>query len=115
MTIKAKRKEVAPLVNATFPEYTGRKFSVEAAKSVTLYDLNWGGGTRNQYRTCTLSGDKLGSADKWNAVAPWVNLAEGKTVEIPRGAAIVMHSIFCGKDSGITIYMNLDDMPKWIE
>lgn len=113
-TIKARRSEVAALVAATFPEYKGRKFAVEAAATVTLHDLNWSGGSRNQYRTCTVAGQKIGGADKWNAVAPWANIAEGKTLDIPQGAAVVKHAMFCGSDCGLTIYVHPADMPKWL-
>lgn len=114
MAIKAKISEVRPLVAATFPDYKGRKLSVEPAVSVTLYDLNWSGGSRNQYRTCTLSGEFIGSADKHNAKAPWVNFAEGQRVEIPPGCVVVKRCIFSGVDCGLTFYIRPDDMPGFI-
>lgn len=110
--IAVKRAEVKPLVEATFPEYRGRKFQVEAACQVTLYDLNWSGGTRSVYRTCTTEGRYIGSSAKANAAAPWNNAAEGQRVPVPQGAVIVKHSEFCGKDCGLTIYIHPEDMPK---
>lgn len=110
--IKARRADVKAFVEATFPDYKGRTFKVKAASQVTLYNLNWDGGSRSQYRTCTLTGQRVGSADKWNAVAPWVNVAEGKTLDIPQGCAVVEHAYFCGKDCGLTIYLNPADLPK---
>ena len=44
--------------------------------------------------------------DSFHPPAPWVNPIEGKRVEVPEGVAVVEHSIFCGKDCGITIYVN---------
>lgn len=110
-TVSVKRAAVAKIVAATFPDYSGRKFKVEAAERVTLSDLNWSGGSRSQYRTCTIDGIGIGSADKWNAVAPWSNRAEGTTHQIPEGAVVVRHSIFCGKDTGLTIYVHPASMP----
>lgn len=110
--IAVKRAEVAPLVNATFPDYKGRKFKVVCASTVTLYNLNWDGGSRNVYRTCTTEGQQLGTSARANAAAPWNNPAEGKTLPLPQGAVCVMQSDFCGKDCGLTIYINPEDMPK---
>jgi hypothetical protein len=112
-SIAVKRADVAQVVSATFPEYRGRKIKVQAAADVMLHDLNWSGGSRSQYRTCTLEGRYIGGADKANARAPWDNQgAEGARVPIPAGAVVVRHSMFCGKDTGLTIYVNPADMPK---
>lgn len=109
--IFVERAQVAALVDATFPDYKGKKYRVVPLDSVTIMDLNWHGGTRSQYRGCTLAGERTGALDKWNAVAPWRNAAEGSQVEIPKGACLVKHSMFCGKDSGLTIYVHPDNMP----
>lgn len=113
--IKARKADVAPLVAATFPTYKGRTFRVRAATEIRLDDLNWSGGTRSQYRACTLSGQPLGSADRYNAMAPWDrNQIEGQTLPIAPGAVVVEHTIFCGTDTGILIIIHPDDMPKFL-
>ena len=33
------------------------------------------------------------------------------TIPIPPGAVVVKHTYFCGKDCGLTIYINPADMP----
>jgi hypothetical protein len=113
--LKVTRAQVAPLVRGTFPNYQGRKFRVEAAEAVTLADLNWSGGTRSQYRACTLTGEPTGGADRYNAMAPWANPAEGQRLPVPAGFAVVEHTQFCGKDLGLRIYLNPVDMPKLLE
>jgi len=110
--IKVSKKDVAAIVTATFPEYTGRKFKVNASGRVMLLDLNWSGGSRSQYRAATLDGKSLGGMDRWNHVWPGHNIAEGKTLDIPAGATVVRHSIFMGRDSGLTIFVNPNDMPR---
>lgn len=110
--VKVTRADIPQIVRATFPDYRGRKFKVQATEKVTLHDLNWSGGSRSQYRTCTLNGTPAGSADRYNAMAPWENIAEGKSLPVPQGFAVVRHSIFCGKDTGLTVYVNPADMPK---
>jgi hypothetical protein len=110
--IKVKRAAVRQLVEATFPEYTGLKFRIEAAESVTLYDLNYSGGTRNQYRGCLIDGTPAKRADHFNQCAPWNNPAEGAIIPLPEGAVIVEHSMFCGSDTGLTFYVNPANMPR---
>jgi hypothetical protein len=110
--IPVKRADVAAIVSATFPDYRGRKIKVLATESETIHDLNWSGGSRSEYRSCTLRGQYIGGADRYNQQAPWANQGEGKSVPIPPGAVLVRHSIFCGKDVGLTIYVNPADMPK---
>ena len=114
-SITATRKEVAPLITATFPDYRGRKFRIEPRAQVTLSDLNWDGGTRNQYRSCTTDGRKVGDTDTWNQIAPSLNAAEGATMTLPQGCVLVCRSMFCGKDAGLTLYVHPDDMPKWLK
>ncbi len=113
-TISVTRKDVPAIVNNTFPDYRGRKIKIRPADKVTLHDLNWSGGSRSQYRTCTIAGYAIGSADRYNMAAPWAHQAEGASVPIPQGVVVVRHSIFCGKDTGLTIYVNPADMPKLI-
>ena len=112
--VKVSRRDVDAIVRATFPDYRGRKLRVAAAETVTLHDLNWSGGTRAQYRSCTLAGRFLGGADKFNAQAPWANDGEGVALPVPAGSCLVEHSIFCGHDCGLTIFVNPADMPKYL-
>jgi len=112
--MKVSRKDVKVLVEATFPEYRGRKFRLMASNSVVLTDLNWSGGSRSVYRACTITGQSTGDSSKYNAQAPWNNQAEGKVLSIPPGFVVVEHSDFCGKDMGLRIYVNPADMPKFL-
>jgi hypothetical protein len=83
--IELKPADVKHIVAATFPDYRRKKVWVYAAETVTLHDLNWSGGTRAEYRTCTIDGQSAGTAAKYNAMAPWDNIAEGKTLPVCRG------------------------------
>src|SRR5947209_2352229 len=109
------RKEVNQIVRGTFPSFKGRKIRVYTSETVTLSDLNWSGGTRSQYRAVTLDGAAVGNVDRYNQVAPWANPVEGVTVPIPAGVVVVEHTIFCGKDMGLRIWTNPEDMPKLLQ
>lgn len=107
-----KRDAVAPHIRATFPDYKGRKFWITPARSVTLHDLNWAGGTRNQYRTCTLDGRGIGGSERYALMAPWENPAEGVDLALPQGFIVVMHGVFMGKETGVTLYVHPDDLAR---
>lgn len=111
-SVKVRKTDVAQIVQATFPAYRGRKIRIEPRKSVHVCGLNWDGGSRSQYRGCTLTGRPTGSLDRYNQRAPWDNPAEGQSLELVPDVALVRHSIFMGKDTGLTIYVHPDSMPK---
>ena len=108
--IKVKKSEVKDILKATFPNYKGRTFEVEFAPTITFWDTNWGGGSRNSYAAVASDGRTA----HLNVPAPWENPVEGKTVDVPENLLIVKHTIFCGKDLGITIYANPAHLPKWL-
>jgi len=108
--IKITRKDAEPIIKATFPQYNGRKIKIEFTDKVTFYDTNWGGGTKNTYAAVKSNGQ----VGHFYAPAPWVNPVEGMTTDLPTDTLLVEHSIFCGKDCGITIYMHPANAPKWI-
>ena len=107
MNIKINSKQAKPIVERTFPEYKGRKFIVEFCEKVTFHDTNCGGGTVNKYVFVGMNRELT-----FNAPAPWNNPVEGKTIDLPENLLIVEHSMFCGKDCGITIYAHPKNAPK---
>lgn len=109
-TIKITSKQAKPIVNITFPDYKGRKFSVKFSPTVTFYDTNWSGGTCNKYAFVRSDGKMATFAPP----APWMNPIEGATVDLPDDVLVVEHSYFCGQDCGITIYANPVNLPKWL-
>jgi hypothetical protein len=106
---------IRAIVNATFPGYRRRKVLIRACEEVGLDDLNWSGGTRSEYRTCTLDGQPVGSSARYNAMAPWdAGQIEGKQLPIPQGFLVVRGGYFCGKESLLSIYVNPADMPRYV-
>lgn len=98
------RKQAEKIIKASFPEYKGRKIQLELTDKVTFSDTNWGGGSRNRYAAIAHDGrtDRL----DFSGIAPWRNPIEGRTIDLPPGVLIVEHTIFCGKDCGLRLYLN---------
>jgi len=114
-SLEVPTKDVAQIIKATFPSYRKRKVHIRACETVSLQDLNWSGGTRSEYRACTLDGKSLGGLDRFNAMAPWDSRQiEGVSLPLMAGAVVVRGGHFCGKESTITIHVHPADMPKYL-
>jgi len=109
--LKVTRKQMQPVIDATFPEYQGRKIAVEFTARVLFCDTNWSGGTCNKY----VAVKETGESHKFFAPAPWANPVEGRWFDLPEGILVVERSYFCGKDCGLTIYANPVYAPKLLE
>jgi hypothetical protein len=107
------RKDVQSVTDAAFPEYRGRKFKIEARTTLTLSGVHWDGGSRSEFRAVRLTDNGVASLD--TSAAPWNCKVEGSRVEIPEGVAIVEHSIFCGKDMGLRVYVHPANMQKFLQ
>jgi hypothetical protein len=91
-------------VSKADPEYRGRSIKLVIQDYVCVTDLIWGGGTRSVYRAVNLA-DLRASRDTRFLPFPEVTRMEG-TYPVPDMVAIVEHTIFCGKDLGLRIYIN---------
>ena len=95
--------EVKRIVKATFPEYRGRK--IYFSDAITKRELRryWVGGSRDYYMFYQPATGKV-----WSLGSNHPFFEKGKpapTCEVmPESVCLVEHSIFCGKDIGITIY-----------
>lgn len=112
---KVKTSDVKSIINATFPNYKKKAVWINCSGAVTFNDLNWSGGTRMQFRSCTIDGKSVESKIDMNAYAPWNNPIEGKRVEIPAGFVVVESGHFCGQEATIIIHCTPADMPKMIQ
>ena len=106
---------VRRIVNATFPSYRKRKVWVRASESVSIYNLNWDGGSRNEYRACSIEGRAGGSLDRFKDYAPWdPRQIHNQSVPLLPGAVVVQGGTFCGKDATLTIHVHPSDMPRYL-
>jgi hypothetical protein len=110
-SIKIEAKRVRNIIEATFPDNHKRSVYVNVG-SVYLCGLNWSGGTKREYRACTIDGKAIENKYDMGAPAPWNNPFEGKRIDVPEGVAVVEGGYFCGKKSTLRITVNAANMPK---
>jgi hypothetical protein len=94
--------------------YTGKKFKARVCETITIpADAGlWSGGSRETYHVIELeSGHTVPAAD--HMAAPWDNRSDN-TITLKPGYAVVMHSMFCGKDMGLTFYLHSDNAAAYL-
>lgn len=101
--LTGKEPLVRTIVNKAFPSYTGNKFKLRITDSVNA-SSSWQGGSRDYYKFVKLDGMKV--TDDMPAQSQFDKTVPGlKSVKLIDGVICVEHSIFCGKDHGITIHI----------
>jgi hypothetical protein len=100
------------IIARTFSGYTGKKIQISNAIPSELRSY-WDGGSKTSYCFYNLSTRE----SQWvETNHPFFEADKPCHLEeLPKGFVIVSHSFFCGKDMGITIYVNEEDMTKMIE
>lgn len=92
------------VLQSTFPEYHGHTFKLEIRSHIRLTGAYWSGGSKSDYALYNTDINKAVSLPD----APFLQHSQlhETDIEIPQNFIIVEHSIFCGKDSGITFYVS---------
>jgi hypothetical protein len=101
--------EVQEIAKVAFPDYNGKKFSVAQFQGPMDLASNWDGGSKRYYAVVNLSTMRTAEVPESGT------MHTGGTYRIttlPPNMAVVAHSIFLGKDSGITIYVNQENLSK---
>lgn len=86
-------------------DYNGRKVKLKVAEKVTLSGTYWSGGSKSTYIALNLATMEVHVAP---GMAPpqFGGPSDPPVVPLTDGMAIVEHSVFCGKDMGLTVYIN---------
>ena len=95
--------------------YTGKQFKAEISDTgfVPADAGTWGGGSRDTYRYIELAtGRSVPISDA--SSAPWDASRRDNTFPLRPGFAVVMHSMFCGKDHGLTFTVHPNDATKML-
>ena len=94
-------EKVKKIAKVAFPDYSGRKFKIEPLNFPIEFSSYWDGGSRNYYVLLRLDNyEILPIENTWSNPFGRVNIPE-----LPYGIILVEHTIFCGKDLGITIFL----------
>lgn len=94
--------------------YRKRTVRVVSTLSVTLYGLNWEGGSKSVYSVVDII--------NWRAFTPELGIPhpldnenEGAKIAMRPGIVICQHGWFCGKASQMTINVHPENMPALLE
>jgi hypothetical protein len=93
--------------------YSGKSFKAEVCEKVYIpsYAGNWDSGSRDTYSAIELATGKSIAASN-NYSAPWDNDRKDQHIALRSGFAVIRHSIFCGRDMGLTFYVHPEDAVK---
>ena len=93
--------------------YSGKKFKVVVCTEMNVpSDAGlWSGGTRSTYRAIDLTRGEQATLPG-QETSPWDKSRRDNTVTLKPGFAVVEHSLFCGKDMGLTFYVHPDNAAK---
>ncbi len=103
-TFSVPAKEIRWLTDCAFPRYNKRKVNIEVTDKVSFYNTFWDGGSKNEYIAVKLESGETATLDRGSS--PWNAVAEGKTVQLEPGVAIVEKPCFCGKDMPLRVYLH---------
>lgn len=111
MERKAKRSEplIKEILQATFPDYNGRKIKIKTEFPSSLHSY-WSGGSKRYFRFYQPATGKLFHINDLDA--PWIQYKENREFNpemIPDSVILVEHRYFCGENLGITIYVKEPD------
>jgi len=105
--LEKKDPYVDRIIKRCYPDYKGRKIVISTMIPNQL-ESYWDGGSRTFYTFYELATEKLLNIGSNH---PFFEKDKPRLIEkLPRGIIIVAHTIFCGKDMGITIYANKEDI-----
>jgi hypothetical protein len=99
---------ILSIIRASFPSYKGKKIKV-SMNPPTRLNSYWDGGSKNSFVFVNL--DSLKSLDV-HSNHPFFEQERPRDLPngLPPRIVLVEHSIFCGKDMGITIYARAEDI-----
>jgi len=106
-------KIIKDIALTAFPEYRGRKFQIVPQEKVDVsYGNYWDGGTRCYYTFVNLSNRKtmpMASMHPYFDKQP-----KDPNVILPEHIVCVVHSYFCGKDSGLKVLCHPNMINKFL-
>lgn len=95
--------------------YTGKKFKAVITESFTIPASAgiWNGGSRDTYSFVELGSGRTVQSP-YQQTAPWDQHSSEFSAQLPPEIALIEHTIFCGKDLGLTFYLHPDAVVKML-
>ena len=103
--IKLNKKDMAAIVAAAYPEYTGKKFRLAFKSTFRMSDY-WDGGSRTYVTAVKLEDGQLQMSTPDAVAQNPFNKQAHVTFDIPKNVALVEHIYFHGKDLGIRVVVH---------
>ena len=104
---------IKTLVSKAYPSYRGRKYRLTVSDSPINCASHWDGGSRDYFVFANLATGEVSS--QVPAQSAFDKQISGvQDVRLPAGFVCIEHSIFCGKDSGITIHVLPENAAKFL-
>jgi len=114
--LSARDDGIRPIVRAAFPDYNGTKARIRAFTGPRCVNSYWDGGSRSYFALVRLAdGQSLGlptSHPYFNRQPDGSPMGALELRELPPGIVLVEHSIFCGRDTGITVHVRPDNLDQ---
>lgn len=104
------------IVKASFPDYRGRNIKYVVTDQPQSFTTWWDGNTKDDLtavRLSTMEVAELPPSDPFDERGATMAIYHKGLAPIP-DIAIVCQSIFCGKVSGISIYLHPDNAPRML-
>lgn len=103
--IKLRKKDIAEIVAAAYPDYRGRKFKLAFQKHYHMGDY-WSGGSLTYVTAFLLQDGNLQMSTSSEITSNPFNKEARIEFEIPKDVALVEHVYFCRHDLGIRIVVH---------
>ena len=101
------------IVAKAYPSYRGRKFRLQVSDAPINCASYWDGGSRDYFVLANLVTDEVSrEVPAQSAFDKPINGVQD--VRLPQGFVCIEHSIFCGKDAGITIHVLPENVAKFL-
>jgi hypothetical protein len=101
------------LMKQAYPSYAGRQFKLRLTDRPINVCSYWEGGSRSYYTFVNLDTGAI-SPEVPQQSAFDARIPGADSVTLPPGAGCVEHSIFCGKDYGLTLILRAENATKFL-
>lgn len=108
--LDANAEGVKDLAELAFPAYKGKKFKIVTIDGPVHLENYWSDGSMKDWAFIKMPEMQVASLPVQNPMRRETH----QSVEIPRDLIGVCHTIFCGKDMGLSFYLHPENIVKFL-